>query len=185
MSKTSIKIREGLSNHYALSGVSSLFLAVISFYFSNILACIFVILSLVLFFVVTGIEVDEEELKYRKYKIFLGFIAFGKWMRFSKEDTFHLILSSESARFFSADRDVAWGFFMPVNFYNGNKSKLTTFDVVCVSNNGDKIYVNDFLKYNHAKDTLLLFEQSGCEVRNRIAEKITENKNRKRSKPVL
>ena len=69
---------------------------------------------------------------------------------------------------------------MPVNFYNGNKSKLTTFDVVCVSNTGEKVYINGFLKYNQAKDALFSFKHSGCAVRNRVAEKIAENKSRKR-----
>ena len=100
MNKATIKIREGLSNHYAIYGTFSLFLAVISFYFSNVLAFIFVIVSLVLFFVLRGIEVDKKQLKYRKYKIVLGFITLGKWKYFSQEDIFHLILSSESARFF-------------------------------------------------------------------------------------
>ncbi len=167
-----MKITEGLSNYYLVHALASLVLALFSFFYSNLWATIFVAIALVFLFVISGVEIDTSKRTYRKYDTFIGFITVGKWSHFSKTDHFHLMLSAENTNISTPI------LFAPTHFYNGRKSKLITFDIVLINDDGRKT-VKDFTKYNSAKFALKRFQIAGCKVRNRIAEKIIENKKRR------
>ena len=71
-------------------------------------------------------------------------------------------------------------FIAPTNFYNGNKSKLITYDLIQVFTTGEKHIVNNFFKYTTAKKALSVLESAGCATRDKIIEKLNENNKKRR-----
>lgn len=124
-------------------------------------------------------EIDARQLRYRKYKVIAG-IKFGKWIPFTTDDCFQLWLSSESGRYMYTTYGTTPAFIAPTNFYNGNKSKLITYDLIQVFTTGEKHIVNNFFKYTTAKKALSVLESAGCATRDKIIEKLNENNKKRR-----
>lgn len=172
-------IREGITNHYVIPATTLAFLSAVSFVYIGLPTIVLVIAALALFFSVSGMEIDTRQLRYRKYKVILG-VKFGKWISFSQDDSFQLWLSSESGRYLYTTYGTTPVFIAPTNFYNGNKTKSITYDLIQVAVSGEKHIVNDFLKYGTAKKALDILEVTGCATRDKIIEKLHENKRARR-----
>lgn len=172
-------IQEGMTNHYVIPATVLSFLSAFLFVYIGIPAIILVIAALALFFSVSGMEIDTRQFRYRKYKVIFG-LKFGRWIVFSANDSFQLWLSSESGRYLHTTYGTTPVFVAPTNFYNGNKSKIITYDLIQVLETGDKQLINDFRTYKNAKITLELFGSTGCAIRDKISEKLHENKKKRR-----
>jgi len=172
-------IREGITNQYVMPATILAFLAAIGFVYIGLLSILIAMVALALFLSVSGIEIDTRLLRYRKYKVIAG-IKFGKWSPFTTNDSFQLWLSSESGRYMYTTYGTTPAFVAPTNFYNGNKSKSITYDLILVLATGEKHIVNDFFKYSTAKKALSVLESAGCATRDKIIEKLNENNKRSR-----
>ena len=179
MEKQLFVIKEGFSNTYLVHGVAALIIAGFSFYISDYLPFVFTGIAILLFLAVTGVEIDEKNRRYRKYSVICG-IKWGRWMEFSENDKVYLMLSIETMTVFPGGHAFPLSVITPTNFYNGNKSKTITYDVIMENEQCVRLIVNDFSRYKDAQSALRSFQRAGCPVRNKVAEKISENRKRRR-----
>lgn len=162
-------ISEGIKGEFLIPGVFSIVGAVLMGLLYFPIGILIGAFAIGLLLVSTGIEIDPTRRSIRKYRYFYG-CRMGKWYAIPMNCTFELILSTENSTIMGGG-GIA-GTIVP---YNG-KLKSLTFDLVMVSSGSRKI-VFEFLDYKNGKKALTVIQQiSAIETRNKIAEKLAENR---------
>ena len=129
------------------------------------------IASVLLFTATNGLEFDFLNNKHRSYGKF-GFISIGIWRSTPKivKIRIQIHAENETRQGFIGPRGVA-----------GMTTKTLTYDVVAVKPDGNDITLYSFLKYGNAiKATKTICAKLEVEYRDIVAEKLAENKARRR-----
>ena len=174
-----IDINEGNTNNYLIQGIVVIVLSFIVagltsitselLFIPTILLFIFAIL---LFTATNGLQIDPANQKYRRYGKF-GTQLFGKWHPITEPVSAVLMIHAE-------------------NEYRGSvapmigkvttlDTKTVTYDIQITDSFDKKHVVYSFLAYKKAKQALKeIHETCNIPVRNIVAEKLAENKRKRR-----
>ena len=135
-----------------------------------IVGVVFMIVAIFLFTSKGGVELDGENGKYRTYHVIAG-KKFGTWLTMKSPESAELVLHSDVADF--SGMGVAVG-------RPGASIKALTYDLLLRYDNGKVEELYDFPSYKPAEQVLNgLHTEFGIPIRNRVAEKIAENRNRR------
>lgn len=139
-SRTVTTISEGISFNYLIKGT---FLAIASGIISVFFlpAVIGVPVGIALILASSGVEIDTEAKKYRKYAAFFGFKV-GDWKQLNEIVKVELYQSTQ--------QHLKRTLIMSMVSKGGEKIYHKTYDVIISNNKDEKILVNDFDVYYHA-----------------------------------
>ncbi len=130
-----LEINRGYTMDYLIHGTFSLIVAGISATFSSFLVICFLILAFCFYIIQTGISVDFENRKIRKYRSLLG-KQFGPWTSIDPDDIIKLGLTDESQRMNSRGAST--------------NVRAKTYDLIIVKNKEQEIIIYEFSKYTDA-----------------------------------
>lgn len=149
-SHTVTTISEGISFNYLIKGT---FLAIasgiISLFFLPALIGVPVGIALIL--ASSGVEIDTEAKKYRKYAAFFGFKV-GDWKQLN--DIVKVELHESTQQYLKRT------LIMSMVAKGGEKIFHKTYNVIIANNQDEKIMVNDFDEYYHAIKCFRALEQT-------------------------
>lgn len=173
-----IDINEGNTNNYLVHGFFTMLGAAILFTLSLTVlsALLYVALAaavfgVLLFSATNGLQIDTANNKYRAYGK-IGTVKFGPWGSFETPVRAVLILHAENQQLNSAP---LIGKAASVN------SKVVTYDIKLFDTLDTTYVLYDFLDYKNAKKALKgLQEAYDITVVNKVAEKLAENRQRRR-----
>lgn len=163
--KTITTINEGNTNNLVIPAVFGIVAGAATCFFSVIAGFLIIGISVTLFATNTGIQIDLQAKRYKKYTEYFG-LKLGKWNCLPEYKSVELRLSVESHTYVSAGYD------------NSNIThKSISYDLIIENTTGLKYIFHEFLKYKPARETLtVLAENKNIEARDCIAERIRENK---------
>tara|TARA_R110002072_G_scaffold302577_2_gene486407 strand:+ start:16080 stop:16601 length:522 start_codon:yes stop_codon:yes gene_type:complete len=172
-----IEINEGKTNNYLIHGLVTVVTSIFIFYLSSvfseslvIVAFIVFVIAISLFIATNGLEIDIDKRMFRKFGK-ISVVRFGKWNKLLDIDRIELRMQSSNAQ-----KNVMTGVVPALN------SKSITYDIVVYDTFDDEQIIYDFLDYPKAKEAFkLILEKIDAPARNRVAEKMANNKaNRRR-----
>ena len=154
MSKQIISINEGLTYEYVIHGVVTIIAGLLLLLVSPNLTLIFIIGGIVLLTIKTGIDIDTENQKLRKFKS-IPFLKFGEWIDLKKIILVELKYNANTANTTGPPMSFfAMGVVMP-----NAGGTIKTFDLFFQNDVGEEILINQFLKLGPAAKTLKLLEK--------------------------
>lgn len=165
---------EGKTLVYLIPGVVIIVISIPFLFFILPIGILLIIGAISLFTAETGLEIDLNNFKYRRYKSIFNSKS-GTWKSFSTPTEFHLILSveSESIRNPYPVGGGGWN-----NSQNINKS--ITYDLICIDDLSIRHTLFEFLDYDIAKQmTKRLSNLNQFEVVDHIAIKLQENREKR------
>ncbi len=168
-------VNEGKTFIYLIPIIFCSIASLISFVFFWPLGIVLAVISIILSLAETGLELDQQTMKYRSFKSLLGYM-WGTWKKIPQPESFHLRLSVESESY----RDYTFG--ASTNYYGGSTatSKSITYDVLVQTQSEKWITLYEFLSYKKALVVIrALEEMKTFEVTDHIALKLQENQARR------
>ena len=174
------RISEGNTNNYLIPGVLIVIVGVIllavgfnSIHFWLIFPAILLFLiAIALFIGANGLEIDTKQRRYRKFGKF-GPIIIGSWEKLPPVKLVRVQVHAESGA-------NTMQMMMPARVATAN-TKVTTFDLVVFSGQQKGVILYSFLKYKAARSGMqVLVEAFNAEAEDLIAQKIAENRSRRR-----
>jgi hypothetical protein len=157
MAKTTA-IHEGLTYEYLVPGLFVLLGGGILFVFNTILAIVVVLFGILMMMLSTGLEVDFEHQRIRKYKSIL-FLKFGEWLYLRNIVQIELRYNSNSVKIKGpAGTNIVPGFGLPWIAPNPGAA-AKTFDLYLLDDVGEEKLLNQFLKYGLAIKVLNVLEK--------------------------
>lgn len=176
MSKQITSINEGLTYEYVIHGVIAIVAGLLLLLVSPILTLIFIIGGIVLLTIKTGIDIDAENQKLRKFKS-IPFLKFGEWIDLKKIILVELKYNANTAR---TTGPPSSSFALGVVLPNAGGT-LKTFDLFFHDDVGEEKLINQFLKASQATKTLKALSQiSHLKIINHFEEMLLESKKEKR-----
>lgn len=154
MSKQITSINEGLTYEYVIHGVVTIVVGLLLLLVTPYLTLIFIIGGIVLLIIKTGIDIDIENQKLRKFKS-IPFLKFGEWIDLKKIILVELKYNANAAKTTGPPQS---SFAMGVILPNAGGT-LKTFDLFFQNDVGEEILINQFLKLSQAAKTLKLLEK--------------------------
>ncbi|MBI3134243.1 MAG: hypothetical protein HYZ14_06145 [Bacteroidetes bacterium] len=154
MSKPVI-IHEGLTYEYLVPGLFVLILGGAVCFFSSVPGCIILITGILLMLLSTGIEVDAEGEKMRKYKSILR-LKFGTWESLKNTVTVELKYNANAVKISGLFVTQPVGL---TSIFPNPGASAKTFDLYLADDTGEEKLVNQFLKIGLALKTLKALEQ--------------------------
>lgn len=171
------RISEGFANNYLIPGVFLVVASIIVImvgsndrFISLIIGLSLLFLAIVLFSATSGLELDLELLRFRKYGKF-GPLVLGDWKSLPKATLVRIQIHTETATR------------TPVGFLPlpSAHSKSLTYNVIVFDTAKEATEVYNFLKYRDAKKVgRLLAENLDVNLNDIVAEKLAENRSRRR-----
>ena len=164
-------IHEGMTNEYLIHGLSSLILGGLLGFIHPALFLLILPISIGLFCVSTGIEIDKQGLKMRKYKSIFG-LRTGRWVNLKTWKKITLQLSIEHS---TGGATTLVGVMPSVG-------KVRSYDLTLIGENGNKKQFTSFTKYSKALNTVkVLLKIPSVETVNSVEERMKfQRKNRRR-----
>lgn len=155
-----------------MQGVGVIIAGLLSFLYNPFIACTILLIGFALLAVQTGISIDTEHKKYKVYRKTVG-VTFGSWT--SLENTTEVILV------LNTDKVTLKGI-LPGAIPIGRSSTIQTRTYDLYITDGIKPKkLNDFLKYTPAiRAAEIISETINVPLRDKIAEKISQNQARRR-----
>ena len=174
-----IDISEGRTGNYFVYGVgvilTSFILTGIGLSGNGLLLCLSVplfILSIVMFLATNGLEIANGN--YRKYSR-IGGVKIGKWYSFVSPESVLLRMHAENI-----SRKFGVGM---ITYLPSQSTKVISYDIVLTDELQKKTTIYEFIDYKLAKKTLqLISETYEIPRENKVAEKLMENKLKRRSR---
>ncbi len=138
-------VKLGFTFEYFMHGVILIVIGLVCYLFNVIFATMILLVGIALLLVRSGIEIDSNFKKVRKYYEFFS-LRFGTWVSVEKFQRIELRQTKESQTFVSR---------------SGQKTFETkTYDIVLIDKTGFYIELNDFTNYNVAVETLALISKT-------------------------
>jgi hypothetical protein len=171
------RFSEGFANNYLIPGVFLVIAGIIFImvgrndgFISLTIGISLLFLAIVLFASTSGLELDLESLRYRKYGKF-GPLVIGDWKRLPKVTLVRIQIHSETAS------RPAGGVFPILSA----STKSLTYDVIVFDRMQESTEIYNFLKYRDAKKVgRLLAESLEVNLNDIVAEKLAKNRSRRR-----
>ncbi len=162
-------ISEGNTNTYLFIGIISLTVSLVFIVFDQFLGIFLTIFSLSILTIKSGFEIDVLKKHFRSYGNYFGY-RFGTWQEFPAEIIeAHLIMRVEALSYKSQTGNV-------------RRSKEIYYPIFLYKQEG-KILLYEFHSYDNAKKALILLHDNfEIPVRNMVAEKLHENKMRRKTR---
>jgi hypothetical protein len=177
MKKTStpLVISEGKTMIYLIPIVFCGIAALISFALFIPLGLLLTLVCILLGLTEIGLEFNLETMEYRKFKSLLG-STWGDWIKIPNLDSFHLLLSVESAsyqRFTQATSP---------SYYGGSvaSSRSITYDIMAHTKTDEWLIIYEFPSYKMALQLVKkMRELETIEVTDHIALRLEENQQKR------
>jgi hypothetical protein len=170
-----ITIKEGNTNTFAIPAVGVLIVGLICLLAGPFIGFPVMLFGVTLFFVKSGMQIDTDGRRYRKYADYLG-KKFGAWNTFVPCSKVVLQLSVESQSV--ANYFMVGGTGMGANGRTTFKS--VTYDIMLVDQLGERMIFHEFMKYKVAREAVSAIANSlQLEYTDRVAEKLAENRERR------
>ncbi|PWL24257.1 MAG: hypothetical protein DCO96_14750 [Fluviicola sp. XM-24bin1] len=171
------RISEGIVNNFLIPGVFLLIAGLVCVVIGVNGSSITLIVGLVIFAVAillfsasSGLEIDEETSRYRKYGKF-GPLVLGEWKNLPQSVEIRIQIHTETA-----SRGGVGALPMPEH-----KTKSLTYDVIAIDTLDNHVHIFGFFKYADAKTAgKVISEAMEVPLRNKVAEKLAENRARRR-----
>lgn len=172
-STSTLTVSEGKTLVYLIPGVLIIAVAIPFLFFFWPIALLLLTLAIILFTAETGLEIDLNEMKRRKYKSIFG-NKFGIWVDLGEILEFQLKLSVES-------ESIRNPFPVAGSWNNTSKTqKSITYDLISVDNFSQRKIIYEFLEYKLAKKLLHELNAKGhFETTDYIAIKLEENREKR------
>lgn len=165
-----LSVSEGMSLVYLIPGVLLIAVAIPFLFFFPFVGLVLIVTAIILFLTETGLEIDLEQMNYRRYKNTLG-IKFGLIKHLPEINEFHLRLAVESK--------TLRGMIAPAGNWTNTtgKSKSITYDLSYINSMGEPVILYEFQDYDLAKKMLKqLYATEKFDVVDHIAIKLQENR---------
>lgn len=173
-----IDINEGRTNNYLIHGLGVMVPTIVCFALAGVYGILFIIpafilfaFALMLFSATNGLELDAKKDRYRRYGKMINF-KFGEWKPLSEPKS--AVLQMHAANAYK-------GMAPMVGRVATLDTKTLTYDIEITDAFGQQHIVYDFLDYKKAKVALKsIHENYEIPVQNKIAEKLAENRQKRR-----
>jgi hypothetical protein len=171
-----IDIKEGNTNTFAIPAVGVLIAGLICLLIGPLVGFPIMALGISLFFVKSGMQIDTDGRRYRKYADYFG-KKFGTWGTFIPCTKVVLQLSVESQS--------VGNYFMVGGTGMGANGRTTfksvTYDIMLTDQLGERLIFHEFMKYKAARQAVsAIADALQLEYTDRVAEKLAENRERRR-----
>jgi len=176
MSKSILSINEGLTYEYVIHGSVTIVIALLLLLVSPILTFVFLIVGILLLTISTGIDIDFNNQKLRKFKS-IPFLKFGQWIDLKKIILIELKYNSNTAKINGPGMSsIGLGVILP-----NAGGTLKTFDLIFHDDVGIETIINQFIKASQATKTLKVLSQiSHLKIINHFEEMLMESKKDRR-----
>ncbi len=173
-----IEISEGNTNNYLVHGFFTTLASVILLVFSAqitvflvIPAAIVLAIGISLFTASNGLQIDPSKSVYRKFGK-IGYVQFGDWKPLIEPVKVYLKMHAENEH---------RGMAPLLGKAAALSTKTITYDIEIRDALGEQQIIYDFLDYNQAKQALkAIGETFEIPVSNKVAEKLAENRSKRR-----
>ena len=169
-----LSVSEGKSMIYLIPGIFLIVVAIAFFYFLPILSIILLASAIILFLAETGLEIDVEQMRYRRYKSLFG-TKFGLWKIMLNVVEFHITLAVESKtyRTIPYQTNAAWS-------SRSSTSRSISYDLSYVDELNLNTIVFEFQEYKLCTAIAKQLRQySNYEVIDHVAIKLEENRQKR------
>ncbi len=164
------KIDEGKTYEYVVHGLVIFILGLILLPIHWILTSFVLLISIGLFTIKTGVEINFETNSIRKYSNLLGFKG-GKWYDLRRYHAVELRYNSQR---------LAAGYVNWSGYFSPKPRSIATYDLLLINKQGESLLLNPFLSFSAGdRTTEALKKINGLAVRNFAAERLARQKKKK------